>query len=583
MLSKYKRSSIIGIGAGVIAFLAGVALITSSETPEAIPRVVGMLPAAGYILLIWGCRAWAKGKGYHGAWGLLGLMHVFGPIVVACFPDRFRSDRISSSTNPSLLISALEDDAENIRSRAAASLGETGDPRAVDALIRALEDRDSGVRASAAMALGKLKDSRAIEPLVAELHKADRGVRRNIATVLGQIEDAQAVEPLVDLLADSDSDVRQRAAEALRELNWTPSEAMDDDKAMAYFITVGDWGMCSRIGAAAVEPLTEVLAAGRMDRDVDREIITTLGEIGDPRAVSTLVEYVGDRQRGTQAREALSRMGGAAFEPLLEALQSSSLAIRDGAAAALGMIGDPRAVEPLAGALVYGRTPQAAEALARLGDPRAIDPLVEAYNHTDIAIRRAALQALRAFGDKRSDVKHLLDEHDAREAMEQERRRREEAEALRELIQRVRVGMSLTEAIGVLGEPTIHTSGGDILAGPREIIASEEAMAMMSSRDYYTWNRPEGKWQLVFSGGQLAEIYSSPEPPLVSQGSVRADGVEHECKACNRTFPWSRGNPQALSQKEQLICAKEDLPFPLMKKVTCPHCETQSLVRDPNL
>jgi DNA-directed RNA polymerase subunit RPC12/RpoP len=55
----------------------------------------------------------------------------------------------------------------------------------------------------------------------------------------------------------------------------------------------------------------------------------------------------------------------------------------------------------------------------------------------------------------------------------------------------------------------------------------------------------------------------------------------HVCKKCNQEFLWIQGNPQQLSQMEQLICAKENLPFAIMKKITCPYCGTQSLAQDP--
>jgi hypothetical protein len=42
---------------------------------------------------------------------------------------------------------------------------------------------------------------------------------------------------------------------------------------------------------------------------------------------------------------------------------------------------------------------------------------------------------------------------------------------------------------------------------------------------------------------------------------------KHVCKKCNREFPWSQGNPQGLTRMEQMICAKENLPFALMKKI----------------
>ena len=56
---------------------------------------------------------------------------------------------------------------------------------------------------------------------------------------------------------------------------------------------------------------------------------------------------------------------------------------------------------------------------------------------------------------------------------------------------------------------------------------------------------------------------------------------KHTCKKCGQEFQWSEGNPQELTRVEQMICVKENLPFPLMKKITCPYCKTQSLAREP--
>ena len=56
---------------------------------------------------------------------------------------------------------------------------------------------------------------------------------------------------------------------------------------------------------------------------------------------------------------------------------------------------------------------------------------------------------------------------------------------------------------------------------------------------------------------------------------------KHMCKKCGREFEWNQGNPQELTRVEQMICTKENLPFALMKKSTCPYCSTQSLAREP--
>jgi len=54
-----------------------------------------------------------------------------------------------------------------------------------------------------------------------------------------------------------------------------------------------------------------------------------------------------------------------------------------------------------------------------------------------------------------------------------------------------------------------------------------------------------------------------------------------KCQKCHKTFYWEQGNPRKMTQMEMLICAKHDLPFEIMKNVSCPHCGTTALVKKP--
>src|SRR5262249_26813951 len=91
-----------------------------------------------------------------------------------------------------------------------------------------------------------------------------------------------------------------------------------------------------------VDLLIKLLPKSRYDR---REIICSLWDIGDPRAVEPLIEVLKDPDdwvSGTAA-SALADIGGIrAVEPLIEALQYRKLR---SAAAALGKLGDARAIE----------------------------------------------------------------------------------------------------------------------------------------------------------------------------------------------------------------------------------------------
>ncbi len=48
---------------------------------------IGML-VAGMPLFFFGCYRMAKGKGYHGAWALLGLLSLIGLIILFLLPNR---------------------------------------------------------------------------------------------------------------------------------------------------------------------------------------------------------------------------------------------------------------------------------------------------------------------------------------------------------------------------------------------------------------------------------------------------------------------------------------------------------------
>jgi hypothetical protein len=111
----------------------------------------------------------------------------------------------------------LQDEAAEIRRRAAFELGMIGDPRAIEPLIVALQDEVSDVRDSAATALGKIGDPRAIEPLIVALQDEDKLVRNRAARALRHIG-APAIEPLTVALEDADPHVRALITETLGKI-----------------------------------------------------------------------------------------------------------------------------------------------------------------------------------------------------------------------------------------------------------------------------------------------------------------------------------------------------------------------------
>ena len=127
-----------------------------------------------------------------------------------------------------------------------------------------------------------------------------------------------------------------------------------------------------------------------------------LGQLGDTRAVEPLIKALPEFEdtfggEKDHIAEALGKMGEAAIEPLINALKHENLSVREGAAWALGQLGDTRAVEPLILALRSRHTRRsAAEALGKMGEAAAIEPLILALRsrHT----RRGAAEALGKMG-----------------------------------------------------------------------------------------------------------------------------------------------------------------------------------------
>ena len=144
------------------------------------------------------------------------------------------------------LIAALKDDDGDVRDAAARALGWFRDPRgagpliaafenwpsmssvgssledigrpAVESLNAALKSENPAVRTMAARTLGDIGDPGAVEPLISSLKDNNRDVRENAAAALRWIRDPRAVEPLIAALKDEDESVQSKAAGALKAI-----------------------------------------------------------------------------------------------------------------------------------------------------------------------------------------------------------------------------------------------------------------------------------------------------------------------------------------------------------------------------
>jgi len=209
----------------------------------------------------------------------------------------------------------------------------------------------------------------AIAPLLLVLQEQDNETRRAAAHVLGQIGDARAVEPLLDLLVDQDPKVRRAAVEAVGQ--------------------IGD--------SRAVEALETAL----QDKDgtVRLAAIKALAKIGGSRAVEALIAALRGRFVHRLTLEELDKMkseDARQIATLLRSWDENSAPVHLLLRKAMNEATHPFVVYLLTTMLSEGKHERAsaAEALGRIGDSRAVESLIAALKDEDESVRQAATEAL---------------------------------------------------------------------------------------------------------------------------------------------------------------------------------------------
>jgi HEAT repeat protein len=309
------------------------------------------------------------------AWALVGIDPDNGALVKSALP---------------VLVSALNNKSEDIRSDAVAALGEVGAAavsavaaklgdsnsdvcmRACDALaaigvpaasaapklIAKLDDRDANVCWHAARALGAIGgDAEKAVPVLAKLLKhSSTPVRGHAASAIGRFGgNAKAAVPqLAATLRDEDATIRAAAARALGAIGPNAkaavpalAKALDDEVGT---VTIAAAEALGAVGKAAVPALNERLK----DPNLNSLAATILGEIGPDAeaAVPGLVKLlsVDDEATKTEALLALAAIGPnakAAVPALMKLLKSNATFGRAGAAYVLARIGAQSAIPVL--------------------------------------------------------------------------------------------------------------------------------------------------------------------------------------------------------------------------------------------
>ncbi|KDE54859.1 hypothetical protein EI28_11000 [Methanoculleus sp. MH98A] len=249
-----------------------------------------------------------------------------------------------------------------------------------------------------------LRAEKDVDGLIGALRSSDGLTRQRAALALGDFGGGDAVGPLVRALGDPLTAVREAAADSL-----------------------------TLLGTPAVEPLAELLenpeTSGKYEEEAGTPVTVTgpggqtweietqrdlrrvyaaaiLGEIGDPAALEPLARALRDKNDDLrcQAAGAIAKFGSRATEPLRRMLADPDPNTRILAAGVLGDTGEASAVEPLIGAL-RDRDDDvrgaAAGALIRMGDA-AVEPLIAVTKDADRNVRLYAAGALKYIGDPRA-------------------------------------------------------------------------------------------------------------------------------------------------------------------------------------
>jgi hypothetical protein len=121
-----------------------------------------------------------------------------------------------------LLLEALRDKNSDVRWIAAHALSQIEDVATVDALIPLLTDEDKEVSRIAAEGLGQRGDRRAVPHLIAAMRDSYPLLRESAALALGQLADRRALPALQALMQDDSAKVRRSAEAALARFPASP-------------------------------------------------------------------------------------------------------------------------------------------------------------------------------------------------------------------------------------------------------------------------------------------------------------------------------------------------------------------------
>ncbi|KKM89728.1 hypothetical protein LCGC14_1245800 [marine sediment metagenome] len=262
-------------------------------------------------------------------------------------------------------------------------------PDVVDTLAAALSHEDSTVQAAAVHALGASGDVRAAIPLAAMLRDPRFPERHAAILALGKIGGPEAIDAIAEVMLSPFERKRVVVRPESPGPRWLT----------AWLRTVAAEVLGKMGDPRVVDPLIVVTQSDMADHELKVAAYTSLGSIGDDRAVETLLSTMrtGAYREASAATIALGLTGRPELiGPLTDVLGKSNHA----ALWALAGLGEPAVVRPIIIPYLRNRNRRtrmwAAAALGRLGDHASIGRLEEmASTDPDTYVRKYAADAVR--------------------------------------------------------------------------------------------------------------------------------------------------------------------------------------------
>lgn len=260
----------------------------------------------------------------------------------------------------------------------------------------------SRTRDTAIEILGEIADPNAVDILIRCLAIDDYSEKKAAAKALEQIGDPRAIPHLRKLLQDDNRDISKTAADALANLNYEPKNNAQN---ITYLISQQNWSQLAKMGKPAVARLIECL--DNQDSRIASGACDALVGIGEPAVIPLIAYLKRNMpakpqnipQRNRRRRLSSRRRPFRSISPIET---RSNIFQLNYVIEILGEIGDPRAVEPLLEYMKYsGKScpPAVATALGQLGDSRAIDPLIARLDQTYLGAA-SALALTELLGEK---------------------------------------------------------------------------------------------------------------------------------------------------------------------------------------